>query len=157
VKAEPRRTPPMAVKLAAALNQLEAAMRQLGMIPVECTVPDWQFDHDPALALRAVDEATAAHVPHQHDVRFLVWRPRVEHAVKTTGRRGESDLSLRDGDQSKIAKLKRRDKKRAAEQAPAESPREHLKGKRSMRRQPAEKLSPCRTPEKLRALKELRR
>lgn len=159
MKAEPRRTPPLKVKLAAALNQLEAAMRKLGMIPVECTVPDWQFDHDPALGLRAVDDQTGAHVPHQHDVRFLVWRPRVEHALKTTGRRGESDLSLRDGDHAKIAKVKRRDRKRAAEQATAETQREHLKPKvkHPMRRPAGEKLSPCRTPEKLRALKELRR
>ncbi len=158
MKAEPRRTPPLSVKLAAALNQLEAAMRKLGMIPVECTVPEWQFDHDPALGLRAVDDQTGAHVPHQHDVRFLVWRPRVEHAVKTTGRRGESDLSIRDGDQGRIAKVKRRDQKRAAQRAAAETPREQpkLKAKRPMRRA-AEKLSPCRTPDKLRALKEMDR
>lgn len=158
MKAEPRRTPPLSVKLAAALNQLEAAMRKLGMIPVECTVPDWQLDHDPALALRAVDDG-GAHQPHQHDVRFLVWRPRVEHALKTTGRRGESNLSLRDGDQAKIAKVKRRDRKRAAEQAAAETPREHLKPKtkQPMRWRPEKKLSPCRTPDKLRALKEMRR
>jgi hypothetical protein len=105
-----------------------------------------QFDHIHALALGGEDSVENIRAVHAEC-----------HAVKTTGRRGESDLSLRDGDQGKIAKLKRRDKKRAAEQAPAESPREHLKGKRSMRRQPAEKLSPCRTPEKLRALKELRR
>lgn len=154
MKAEPRRTPPLSVKLEAALNQLEAAMRKLGMIPVECTVPDWQLDHDPALALRAVDDA-GAHQPHQHDVRFLVWRPRVEHAVKTTGRRGESDLSIRDGDQGRIAKVKRRDRKRAAEQAEASAPASPLKpakSKRSMRSRPEKKLSPCRRPSKLAGL-----
>ena len=90
MKAEPRRTPPLSVKLEAALNQLEAAMRKLGMIPVECTVPEWQFDHDPALGLRAVDD-NGTHRPHQHDVRFLVWRPRVEHAA---GQAGELDRRL---------------------------------------------------------------
>lgn len=155
MKAESRRTPPLFVKLAAALNQLEAAMRKLGMIPVECTVPEWQFDHDPALGLRAVNESTGAHQPHQHDVRFLVWRPRVEHTVKTTGRRGASDLSLRDGDQAKIAKVKRRDRKRAAEKAATSAPAcppKPAKPKRSMRGRPEEKLSPCRQPSKLAGL-----
>lgn len=156
MKAEPRRTPPLSVKLAVALNQLEAAMRKLGMIPVECTAPDWELDHDPALALRLVDESTGSHAPHQHDVRFLVWRPRAEHKLKTSGRRGESDLSLRDGDQAKIAKLKRRDRKRAAEQAAAlaasespADPQQPAKPKRSIRGRTEKKLSPCRSPSKL--------
>lgn len=117
MKAEKRRTPPLSIKLEGALAQIEVLMRKLGMIPEEVVVSGWDFDHDPALELRSVDDATGAHIPHQHDVRFLVWRPRQEHRVKTTGRRGESDLSIRDGDQQKIAKNRRREKKRAERDA----------------------------------------
>lgn len=119
MKAEKRRTPPMAVKLQSALNQLEDCMRRLGMVQVEEKVDAWEFDHDPPLELRAVDEVSGEHRPHQHDVRFLVWRPKKAHRQKTTGRKGESKLSISDGDAQKIAKVRRRDKKRAAEAAEA--------------------------------------
>lgn len=119
MKAEKRRTPPMAVKLQSALNQLEDCMRRLGMVQVEEKVDAWEFDHDPPLELRAVDEVSGEHRPHQHDVRFLVWRPKKAHRQKTTGRKGESKLSIGDGDAQKIAKVRRRDKKRAAEAAAA--------------------------------------
>lgn len=137
MKAEKRRTPPMDIKLQAALAQLESLMRKLGMIPEEVVITGWDFDHDPALELRSIDEVTGAHIPHQHDVRFLVWRPRQEHRVKTTGRRGESDLSIRDGDQQKIAKNRRREKKRAEREAERaalpEPPPGRMKPKRSSR------------------------
>lgn len=117
MKAEKRRTPPMAIKLQGALAQLEVLMRRLGMIPEEMVVSGWDFDHDPALELRAIDEATGKHTPHQHDVRFLVWRPRQQHRVKTTGRAGTSKLAMVNGDAQKIAKNRQRAKKQAERDA----------------------------------------
>lgn len=145
MKAEKRRTPPMQVKLQGALNQLEHAMRKLGQVPVEETIEAWEFDHDPPLELRAVDEATGEHRPHQHDVRFLVWRPKKAHRAKTTGRKGESKLSIGDGDAQKIGKVRRRDKRRAAEAAQREAaefselPIAELSELRSTKNRPTEK------------------
>lgn len=116
MKAEKRRAIPMKTKLEAALNQLEAAMRKLDMIPVEEVVSGWECDHDPALELRAVGE-DGRHQPHQHEVRFLVWRPRKQHRVKTTGRSGESKLAMVNGDAQKIAKNRQRAKKQAEREA----------------------------------------
>jgi hypothetical protein len=94
--AEPRRKVPLKA-------QLEAALRQLGFEPHEV-----DLDHDPALGLRPIDPETGQHRPHQHDPKALIWRPKAEHRAKTTGRRGESDLSLTfNGDQSRIAKAGR--------------------------------------------------
>lgn len=118
MKAEKRRTPPLAIKLQGALVQLEACMRKLGMIPEEVVVSGWDFDHDPALELRAVGE-DGRHVPDQHDVRFLVWRPRQQHKVKTTGRAGTSKLAMVNGDAQKIKKNRRRDRNRAEREAQA--------------------------------------
>lgn len=117
MKAEKRRAPPLSIKLEGALAQIEVLMRRLGMIPEEVVVSGWDFDHDPALELRSVDETTGAHIPHQHDVRFLVWRPRQQHRVKTTGRAGTSKLAMVNGDQQKIAKNRRREKKRLEREA----------------------------------------
>jgi hypothetical protein len=85
MKAEKRRAVPLSKGLPAALAQLEGLMRRVGMIPTEVTAVEWELDHEPALGLRDIDPATQQHVPHQHDERFLVWRPKVIHAVKTRG------------------------------------------------------------------------
>lgn len=85
------------------LAQLHAALRQLGFEPHEV-----ELDHDPALGIRPIDPETGLTIPHPNDPRFLVWRPKAEHAVKTTGRSGESRLSDQaNGDTSKAAKVKR--------------------------------------------------
>lgn len=106
IHAEPRRAVPLKVQRDVALALCADLMRKLGMVPVDVQVA-FELDHDPPLALRAIDEVTGSHKPHQNDERFLVWRPKLDHRAKTTGRRGESDLSIRDGDQGKIAKVKR--------------------------------------------------
>lgn len=85
MSAEKRRPVPLSKSLPAALAQLESLMRKAGMIPVEVTAVEWELDHDPALGLRDVDPATGQHQPHQHDERFLVWRPKAKHALKTRG------------------------------------------------------------------------
>lgn len=116
MKAEKRRAIPMKVQRDVALDLCRDLMRKLGLVEVDATI-EFDLDHNPALELRAVNPETGQHQPDQHDPAFLVWRPRQEHRVKTTGRRGESDLSIRDGDQQKIAKNRRREKKRAEREA----------------------------------------
>lgn len=104
---EKRRPVPLGLKLAVALSQLEDAMRALGSISPDSETVEWELDHFPMLAVRPHDEVTGHHIPHQHSIHHLVWMPKAAHALKTTGRRGESDLSIRDGDQARAAKVKR--------------------------------------------------
>ncbi|WP_232629115.1 hypothetical protein [Methylobacterium sp. Leaf118] len=86
-RAEPRRTPPVGKQLAAAKRQIAELMKRCGMVPVEVPVDEvvLQCDHDPALGLRDVCPKTGQHVPHQHDDRYLVFRPDYRHAIKTRG------------------------------------------------------------------------
>lgn len=111
---EKRRDAPLSVKLEVALAQLEDALRALGQIPADIERVVWNLDHWPALELRPHDPETGHHIPHQHDPKALKWLIFETHKAKTTGRRGESKLSLRDGDQGKIAKVDRIRKARAA-------------------------------------------
>ena len=100
---DPRRPVPTRVQLEVAKRQLAQLMREKGF-----EVDRLELDHDPALGLRPIDPETGHHVPHQHDSVALIWRPRADHKRKTTGRRGESRLSISyDGDQSRIAKADR--------------------------------------------------
>jgi hypothetical protein len=85
---------------------LEAALLQLGLDPRAC-----HLDHDPALALRPLNEAGTDFDPPQHDPRYMRWVSTSDHSRKTTGRKGESKLSISGGDQQKIAKVKRLEKK----------------------------------------------
>jgi hypothetical protein len=83
--------------------QLHAALYQLGFEPHEV-----DLDHDPALGLRPWNEETQDTIPTANDPKYLVWRPKAEHKLKTTGRKGESDLSITgNGDVSRIAKADR--------------------------------------------------
>jgi hypothetical protein len=113
MKAEKRRAVPMRLQRDAALDLCTDLMRKLGMVPVDY-VPEFELHHEPPLELRPIDEATGQHVPHQHERTCLIWMTKAAHRARTTGRRGESDLSLRDGDQAKIAKTRRLEKKRDA-------------------------------------------
>lgn len=83
-KAEPRRAVPLSKQVEASKRQIAELMKRLGMVEVSEPV-ELELDHDPALGLRDVDPATGEHIPHQHDDRFLVWRPKAPHAVKTRG------------------------------------------------------------------------
>lgn len=86
-----------------AMVKLHAALFQLGFEPHEV-----ELDHDPALALRPIDPETGDTIPPANDPRHLVWRPKAEHAIKTTGRRGESRKGDQaGGDTSRAAKVKR--------------------------------------------------
>jgi hypothetical protein len=130
ITSEKRREVPLSVKLEVALDQLISAWRKLGKIPDDVKKVELELDHLPPLALRPVNQETGQHVPHQHSPRHLVWMVKKEHREKTTGRRGESKLSIRDGDQQKIAKQRRRDKKEVERQeAKAIPPGGKSKGK----------------------------
>jgi hypothetical protein len=115
---EQKRKPvPEKVQKEVALRQLRDLMTKLGFEegPLE-------LDHDPALGLRPIDPKTGHHVPHQHDPSAMVWRPKAEHKLKTTGRRGDSKLSIDfNGDQSRIAKTKRLIRAKTQEIARAEA------------------------------------
>ncbi|WP_053220918.1 hypothetical protein [Methylobacterium indicum] len=66
-----------------------------------------RFDHRPPIALRRVNEAGTDYDPPQLDPGHLEALHEACHDERTTGRRGESKLSARDGDQTRIAKVKR--------------------------------------------------
>lgn len=116
MKAEKRRAIPMKIQRDVALDLCRDLMRKLGMVEVDATI-EFDLDHDPALQLRAIDPATGKHLPDQHDPAFLVWRPRQQHRVKTTGRAGTSKLAMINGDAQKIAKNRQRAKKQAEREA----------------------------------------
>jgi hypothetical protein len=90
-----RRNVPLKIKL-------EAALLQLGLDPKAC-----HLDHDPALSLRPLNETGTDFNPPQHDPRYLRWLSTIDHSLKTSGRKGESKLSVSGGDQAKAAKVKR--------------------------------------------------
>jgi hypothetical protein len=86
-----------------AMVKLHAALYQLGLEPHAV-----ELDHDPALALRPVDPETGDTIPPANDPKFLVWRTKADHKLKTTGRRGESKLcDISNGDIHRAAKVKR--------------------------------------------------
>lgn len=111
--------------------QLHAALYQLGFEPQEV-----DLDHAPALALRPWDEAAQDTVPPASDPRFLIWRPRAEHKVKTFGPGGEKRITSAGGDIHAIAHTKRAAKKedefrrRLLAKAEGEPPPETKKRKR---------------------------
>jgi hypothetical protein len=74
----PRRRVPLATQLAAALDQLGLT----GAKP--------ELDHEPALGLRKINAARGDYDPPQHDPRYLRWRPKSEHRIKTSGTKATS-------------------------------------------------------------------
>lgn len=105
--------------------QLHAALYQLGFEPHEV-----DLDHDPALGLRVYDEATGDTIPPANDPRYLIWRPKAEHKLKTTGRKGESKLSIDgNGDVSRIAKVERLLKKKEESPSPYQWPKRKLESR----------------------------
>jgi hypothetical protein len=81
----------------------EAALAKIGL-----TIAEVEFHHDPPLALRLWDDDAGDTVPPANDPKHIRVLLVAEHRVITTGRRGESDLSITgNGDVSRIAKVKR--------------------------------------------------
>lgn len=89
--------------------QLHAALLQLGFEPQEV-----ELDHAPALVLRDWDAAAQDTVPPASDPRFLIWRPKAEHKVKTFGPGGEKRITSAGGDIHAIAHTRRAAKKEEA-------------------------------------------
>ncbi len=90
-----RKTIPLLVKL-------QVALRELGY-----RIEEVQWDHTPPLALREWDPVARDTVPPANCPEHIQILSISAHKLKTTGRRGESDLSISfDGDVSRIAKAK---------------------------------------------------
>ena len=92
-----RKSIPLSVKL-------DAALLALGLDP---KAVDWH--HEPPLAMRPFNPETGDTQPPQNDPRHIVPLARADHKARTIGNHGP--LS---GDVSKIAKLKRIERKRQA-------------------------------------------
>jgi len=88
--------------------KLHACLLLLGY--TEEQIPHLQWDHEPALGLRAVDAETGEMTPAPNDPRFI--RPMLpdDHAVKTRG----AGATTAGSDVGKIAKQKRVIRKEAA-------------------------------------------
>lgn len=162
MKAEPRRAVPLAKQLEASKRQIADLMQRLGMVAVSEPV-ELELDHEPALGLRDVDPATGEHRPHQHDPRYLVWRPKARHAVKTRGT-GATTAGSDVGEMRKTRQLveKRIERGEVAPDDPSiarwapkpdrwQPPQKTIQG-RGLPGRPADKPSPCRVPSKLAGL-----
>jgi hypothetical protein len=162
MKAESRRAVPLAKQIEASKRQIADLMQRLGMVAVSEPV-ELELDHEPALGLRDVDPATGEHRPHQHDPRYLVWRPKARHAVKTRGTgattAGSDVGEMRKTRQLVTARVERGeiapDDPSIARWAPdpnrRQPPQKQIKG-RGFAGRPADKPSTCRVPDKLAGL-----
>lgn len=85
--------------------RLQACLYLLGFDPVNEKI---EWDHDPALGLRAVNADGTDYEPAQLDPRFIRPMRKADHLAKTTGRKGESKFSSNGGgDTSRVAKARR--------------------------------------------------
>lgn len=66
-----------------------------------------QYDHVPAVQLRAYDPEARDTVPASNDIEHLQAKHKDCHLAKTTGRKGESKLNALHGDVAEIARLRR--------------------------------------------------
>lgn len=82
--------------------KLLATLRRFGLRP-----EDVQYDHNPALELRPINELTGDTIPPANDPAYIDMLLIEEHKVKTFGRGGERRITTADGDIGKIAKVKR--------------------------------------------------
>lgn len=82
--------------------KLTAALRRFGL-----TTADVQFDHNPALALRPINELTGDTIPPANDPAYIDMLFIDEHKRKTFGCGGEKRITTADGDIGKIAKMRR--------------------------------------------------
>lgn len=113
----PRLYIPIAVKR-------EAARLQGGVCPCGCGTPCWadekqtkslvEWDHDPALRRRDINEAGDDYVPPQLDPAYIVGRCEASHLVKTSG----SGATTAGTDIGAIKKERKRNKALAGKQKP---------------------------------------
>jgi hypothetical protein len=100
LSAPPRKQIPLGVKLAVALRALGVKESDI----------DWS--HEPALQLRAINEAGTDYDPPQHDPDYLFIRKRAEHDAITF-----KDNGTGRGDITEIAHVKRRTRKHVEHEA----------------------------------------
>jgi hypothetical protein len=85
--------------------RLQACLYMLGFDPMNEEI---EWDHFPAIGLRAVNEDGTDYEPRQLDPRYIRPMRKADHLVKTSGRKGESKFSSNGGgDTSRVAKAKR--------------------------------------------------
>jgi hypothetical protein len=85
-------------------DKLAAYLREMGFQ----SDAEIQWDHDPPLELRPDNEDGTDYDPPQLDPRHIFPMLAIDHKAKTTGRRGESKLSISgNGDKSRIDKVRR--------------------------------------------------
>lgn len=111
---------------------------------------DTQFDHNPALQARLWCSETKNTIPPANDPDHIEAVHVECHKVKTTGRHGESRLSIRRGDAQEIAKTRRLERRRIEEAqrrllAPSERQPERAKPKAKIPSRPFQKREKKRT------------
>lgn len=99
-----RKAIPIRVRLQVILNQ-GGLCRSCGERLAD--VDNCRFDHRPPIQLRGWDAEAGDTIPGVNDPAAIEALHKDCHDVRTTGRRGESKLSTRDGDVAAIAKLRR--------------------------------------------------
>lgn len=82
--------------------KLIAALRRFGL-----TIDQVQFDHNPALGLRVLNEHTGDTIPPSNDPGYIEMLLVDEHKLKTFGKGGEKRITTADGDIGRIAKVER--------------------------------------------------
>ncbi|BCM87854.1 hypothetical protein [Methylobacterium indicum] len=85
-----------------------------------------EWDHVPAIQLRAWDPEAGDTIPAANDPDYLTAAHADCHERKTTGRLGDSKLSRRGGDIAEINKTRRLEKARLAREAEIKAFRERL-------------------------------
>lgn len=124
--------------------KLEAVLLRLGFTREQIRLIEW--DHNPPLAMRAIDPETGDFIPHQHDPEFLEPMLPEQHAEKTHGKKGVAGS----GDISRISKAKRlaeqeeEFRRRLMAKREGEKPREEKR--RESRPMPGSKASGWRRP-----------
>lgn len=119
LRAPPRKAIPLGVKLSVALRAL--GLKETGI--------DWS--HEPALQLRAINEAGTDYDPPQHDPNFLFIRKRAEHdhiTFKDNGT-GRGDLTAIAHVKRVVRKEREHQERRTAKQTGAEPARQRPKQK----------------------------
>jgi hypothetical protein len=123
-------------KAISTITKLRVVLRQVGRCHA-CGEPlgdleNTEFDHNPALQRRLWDLTAEDTFPPANDPEHIEAKHKDCHKAKTTGRKGESKLSISNGDAQEIAKLRRLERRRAEDfsralLAPSERPPENTK------------------------------
>lgn len=86
--------------------KLHACLLALGFTDEEIA-GGLEWDHEPPLALRFKDPGTGELVPHPNDPHYIRPLRKLDHKVKTSGRRGEKRVTSAGSDVHAIARSRR--------------------------------------------------